>query len=72
MEIGCHAQTNAPVGSWKTAMRPWSPTLMGGAMTRPPAAATACASASASGVPMYSDQAVGASGIILGPIPATG
>ena len=36
--LGSHAEMKASVGSWNTAMRPWSPTSNGGAMTLPPAA----------------------------------
>ena len=43
--------TQAPDASWKTAIRPWSPTSKGGATTVPPAAVTVPASASASSVP---------------------
>ena len=43
---------NAPDGSWKTAILPWSPTSNGGAMTVPPADCTRFASASMSLVPM--------------------
>ncbi len=52
MVVGCQAEMKAPAGSWKTAMRPWSPTSNGGATTVPPAARTSVARLSASGVPM--------------------
>src|SRR6202171_1911498 len=63
MAWGCHAEINAPLGSWNVAMRPWSPTSNGGAMTLPPAACTFLARSSASSVPRYRVDRVGCRGI---------
>ena len=52
MALVCQAEMNAPDGSWKTAILPWSPTSNGGATTVPPAAWTRLARSSASSVPM--------------------
>ena len=41
--VACQAEMNAPDGSWKTAIRPWSPTSNGATTTVPPAAVTALA-----------------------------
>jgi len=48
----CHAETNAPLGSWNTAILPCPGTSNGGAITVPPAGPTFLAVASASFVPM--------------------
>ena len=48
MLIGCHAEMNAPLGSWKTAIFPCPGTSKAGATTLPPAALTFFAVASAS------------------------
>src|SRR5674536_401239 len=46
--VGCHAEMNAPEGSWNTAMRPWSATSKGGAITVPPPDCTLATRSSAS------------------------
>ena len=43
---------NAPDGSWKTAILPWSPTSNAGAITTPPARVTFVDNPSRSSVPM--------------------
>ena len=65
MRAPCQADMTAPMGSAKTAIRPWSPTSKGSAMTVPPASLTRCDRASTSSLPMYTPQAVGASGDLL-------
>ena len=49
---GCQAEMKAPLGSWKTAILPWSPTSNGAMTTLPPAACTFFATSAASLVPM--------------------
>ena len=70
IRVPCQAEMKAPVGSWKTAILPWSPTSNGAIATVPPASVTVRARASMSSVPMYRLQAVGALGSIAGPMPA--
>ena len=52
MACPCHAEMNAPLGSWNTVIRPWPGTSNGGATTLPPAAVTFLAVSSAFFVPM--------------------